>query len=570
MATTLAIGQNPGVAPLAVDPEAMFVAGSAVAAVGEDLVAALGTLTAGFGANTGQDAAGDMFGLAYQEAAKSLVKAAAAAINACRHDGARIQLSASNYSRAEAASTLGGGSGVLPAPHDPEQFSAPGPPGTLGAGPPPPMLWRVVELFVGDLWPNGDVAGLHAAAGCWRGLAAALGGAEQGLNVPKAVIAGQEIPEGPLIQPVLSELGATMASLGKQCEQLAATLDNFADEVAHAQNAIRDLLDRLGSASGLWHEVVSIFDGDGLQEVKEIAEDIKALLHNLGREAQAKEQAMQRGMGVADGLVRGMERYVRSELTHFLGAEVGNPLATVFDFFTNVTEGVYKAAFSTVVEMDQLSPRHFLTDPEGAAAAWEGLDVTAVRSLPAYALLDPDGAAQTWKGLLHLDDWSKDRPGLGLGENLFDVGTSFLKVGEARRFGMGERAPEEGVAGEEGSGATRVGAPGGSGQLGEITHSGEALTSELEDLGGDLPKTDPKTSGEPSALPTREPPRPPVEAPRPAESAPSMAPAESRSAPEGSATVGSAGLHDPATPVGSRPSPAPAAGVTKCRRPLRA
>ncbi|ETZ97317.1 conserved alanine and proline rich domain protein [Mycobacterium kansasii 824] len=49
MATTLAIGQNPGVAPLAVDPEAMFVAGSAVAAVGEDLVAALGTLTAGFG-----------------------------------------------------------------------------------------------------------------------------------------------------------------------------------------------------------------------------------------------------------------------------------------------------------------------------------------------------------------------------------------------------------------------------------------------------------------------------------------------------------------------------------------
>ncbi|ETZ97092.1 putative conserved alanine and proline rich protein [Mycobacterium kansasii 732] len=557
MATTLAIGQNPGVAPLAVDPEAMFVAGSSVAAVGEALVAALGALTAGFGANTGQDAAGDMFGLAYQEAAKSLVKAAAAAINACRHNGARIQLSATNYSRAEAASTLGGGRGVLPAPHDPEQFSAPGPPGTLGAGPPPPMLWRVVELFVGDLWPNGDVAGLHAAAGCWRGFAAALGGAEQGLNGPKAVIAGQEIPEGPLIQPVLSEVGATMASLGKQCEQLAATLDNFADEVAHAQNAIRDLLHRLGSASGLWHEVVSIFDGDGLQEVKEIAEDIKAVLHNLGREAQAKEQAMQRGMGVADGLVRGMERYVRGELTHFLGTEVGNPLATVFDFFTNVTEGVYKAAFSTVVEMDQLSPRHFLTDPEGAAAAWEGLDVTAVRSLPAYALLDPDGAAQTWKGLLRLEDWSRDRPGLGLGENLFDLGTSFLKVGEARRFGMGERAAEGGVAGEEGGGGTRVGAPGGGGQLGEITHSGEALTTQLEGLGGDLPKADPKTSGEPAALPTGESPRPPVEAPRPADSAPSTAPAESRSAPTGSSTSQPA----PGRPVGpSEPIASPGPG----------
>ncbi|WP_233428342.1 hypothetical protein [Mycobacterium ostraviense] len=128
-------------ASLAVDPDVMFTAGSAVAAVGEDIVAALGSLTAGFGANTGQDAAGDMFGLAYQDAAKSLLKAAAAVINACRDNGAKIQLSASNYSRAEAASTLGGGSGVLPAPHDPQQFSAPGPPGTLGAGPPPPMLW---------------------------------------------------------------------------------------------------------------------------------------------------------------------------------------------------------------------------------------------------------------------------------------------------------------------------------------------------------------------------------------------------------------------------------------------
>lgn len=547
-------------ASLAVDPDVMFTAGSAVAAVGEDIVAALGSLTAGFGANTGQDAAGDMFGLAYQDAAKSLLKAAAAVINACRDNGAKIQLSASNYSRAEAASTLGGGSGVLPAPHDPQQFSAPGPPGTLGAGPPPPMLWRVVELFVGDLWPNGDVAGLHAAAGCWRGFAAALGGAEQGLNGPKAVIAGQEIPEGPLIQPVLSELGVAMASLGKQCEQLAGALDYFADEVAHAQNAIRDLLHRLGSASGLWHEVVSVFDGDALQEVKEIAEDIKAVLHNLGREAQAKERAMQRGMGIADGLVRGMQRYVRGELTHFLGTEVGNPLATVFDFFSNVTEGVYQAAFSTVHGMDQLSPRHFLTDPEGAAAAWEGLDVTAVRSLPVYALVDPDGAAQTWKGLLHFDDWSRDRPGLGLGENLFDVGTLALGVGEVRRFGAGGRAVEEGVAEEEGSGGKGVGAPGGGGRLGDITHSGEALTTELEDLGGDVPKADPKPSGEPSALPTGEPPRAPVEATNPAESTTlSTTTAESPTAPTGSVTSGPVDSRVPATPAASSPSPIPAA-----------
>ncbi|WP_444875266.1 WXG100-like domain-containing protein, partial [Mycobacterium simiae] len=423
-------------------------------------------------------------------AAKSLLKAAAAAINACRHNGAKIQVSASNYSRAEAASTLGGGSGSLPAPHDPVEFSAPGPPATLGPGEPPPMLWRVVELFVGDLWPNGDVAGLHAAAGCWRGFGAALGAAEQELDGPKSVIAGQQIPEGGLIEPVLSELGATMASLGEQCEELASRLDDFADEVAHAQNAIRDLLHRLGSASGLWHEVVSIFDGDALEEIKEIAEDIKAVLHNLGREARAKEQAMQRGMGIADGLVRGMERYVRGELTHFLGNDVGNPLATVFDFFTNVTEGVYKSAFLAVHGVDQLSPRHFLTDPEGAAAAWEGLDVTAVRSLPEYALLDPCGAAQNWKGLLHLEDWSRDRLGLGLGENLFDVGTLVLGVNEVRRVPTARPGVGEGVAEEEGDGGgggVAAGESGGGGQLEDINSSGKALTTELENLGEDLP-----------------------------------------------------------------------------------
>ena len=84
-------------APLVVDPEAMFAAGSAVVAAGDGLAANLTVLTAGFAANTGHDLAGEVFGLAYQDAAGSLLKAAAAAINACRHSGAVIQQGAANY-----------------------------------------------------------------------------------------------------------------------------------------------------------------------------------------------------------------------------------------------------------------------------------------------------------------------------------------------------------------------------------------------------------------------------------------------------------------------------------------
>ena len=163
-------------APLAVDPEALFAAGSAVVAAGDGLNAAMTVLTTGFGANTGLDLAGEVFGLSYQSTAESLLKLAAAAINVCRHNGAQIQLGASNYSHAEAASVLGGGASVVQPPAEPVKVGAPGPPGTLGPGEPPPLLWAIVQSLVDDVWPNGDVAALHAAAGCWRTFGAAAGG----------------------------------------------------------------------------------------------------------------------------------------------------------------------------------------------------------------------------------------------------------------------------------------------------------------------------------------------------------------------------------------------------------
>ncbi|CAM4440819.1 hypothetical protein MB901379_02836 [Mycobacterium basiliense] len=330
--------------------------------------------------------------------------------------------------------------------------------------------------------------------------------------MPRSVVAGQQIPEGGMVEPVLVSMGADLAGLGVQCGQLAKALDDFAGEVARAQNAIRDLLNRLGSASGLWHEVVEFFDGDALDEIKEIAEDIRAVLHNLGREARAKEQAMQRGIGVVDGLVRGMQRYARGELQRFLGNEIGNPLATAFDFFTNLTEGVYKSAFLTAHGIDQLSPRLFLTDPQGAAAAWKGVAETGARSVPAYALLDPSGAGDTWSGLLHLDDWSRDRPGLGLGENLFDVGTLALGGVEVKGDGSGARgagaADGEGVRAVEGADAGGLGS---GAQLGDISKLGKASTARLENLGEDLPKADPPPSGNPVALPPAKPQGPPVE-----------------------------------------------------------
>ncbi len=556
-------------APLAVDPEAMFAAGSAVVAAGDGLAANLTVLTAGFAANTGHDLAGEVFGLAYQDAAGSLLKAAAAAINACRHSGAVIQQGAANYSHVEAASTLGGGGGTLQSPAEPVKVTAPGPPGTLGPGPPPPVLWEVVQSFVDGVWPDGDVAGLHAAAARWRGFGAAASGMRDALNASKSLFDGQHIPEAGKIDEALSQIGNCMGEIGGQCGKLASSLDGFANEVDQAQNHIRDLLHRLGSLANPVHDAILIFEGDAIDEIKKIAQDINAVLHQLGREARAFEQGIKIVMQVGDGLVVKSEKYVRGVLVQFLGEQVGNPVATVFDTWANTNEGVLKGAVNMVEGLADLSPQWFFVDPQGAAATWSGLGKTMWKGSLVNSFLNPKEAAETnlqmLKSLLHLDDWSTARPGLGLGENLFDVATLFAPgAGEAGAAADGAGAAARGAeaAGRAGEGAADGlrGIASARGALADISKTGGDLGKNLEGLTGDLPKIEaPPASGAPVGLPTGKPLEPPVEAtPHPPDAAPGAphgpAAEPGPTPPEAPGPGAGGGPHEPAAP------PPPAGG----------
>ena len=566
------MGENSRVVPLAVDPQALFAAGGAVVAAGDGLAANLTVLTAGFAAHTGLDAAGMVFGLAYQDAAEQLLKAAAAAINACRQSGAVIQQGAANYSKAEAASTLGGGAGVLQAPPEPPKATSPAPPGTWGKGEPPPLLWAVVQSFLDDVWPDGDVAALRAAAGRWRSFGAALGGMQGTLNASKSLLDGQHIPEGGKIDEALSQIGDCTAKVGDQCGKLAGSLDNFANEVEQAQNHIRDLLNRLGSLADLGHDVMLIIEGDAIDEIKKIAEDIEAVLHNLGREARAAEQGTKLGMQVIDGLVVKFEKYVRGQLTDFLGDEVGNPVATVFDTWVNANEGVLKGAVGMAQVLGDLDPRWFLVDPTGAAATWSSMGERMWKGSLINAFLNPQEAGQAnlqmLKGLLHLDDWSTARPGLGLGENIFDVGTLFIPgAGEAGAAADGAGAAARGAEAAEAAGATGraagraadglVGAAGARSGLADVAKTSGDLTKNLEGISGDLPTIDAPVSGSPVALPAPKPLEVPVEStPRPPDAAPGASPGPNAApgpAPPEPPGATSGGLHDPASVPGGGP-----------------
>lgn len=549
--------------PLAVDPQALYAAGSAVAAAGGGLAANMTVLAAGFAAHTGLDAAGTLFGLEYQSAGESLLTAATAVINACGQSGAKIQQGAVNYSNADAASNLRGGAGVLQAPPAPTEIAPPGPPGTWGKGEPPPLLWAVVQSFLDDVWPDGDVGALHAAAGRWRSFGAAIGGVGGSLNAAKTLLDGQHIPEGDKIDQALSLIGGCAARVGKGCEELARRLDEFASEVAHAQQSIRDLLNRLGSLTDLGHDLMLIVKGDALEEIKKVVNDIQGVLHNLGREARAAEQEIKMGMQIVDGEVVKLEKYVRGELKQYLGDPVGNQMATVFDMWLNANEGVLKGAVGMAQAFGDLDPRWFLLDPEGASDTWANLGKGLWKGSLFNAFLNPQEASeahlQQLKGLLHLEDWSRARPALGFGENLFDLSTFLIPGGgEVGAAADGAGAAARGAkaaaeAGEAEAAGGRVaggiaGVVGPRGALADIAATGSKLTKDLEGLTANLPKIEPPpVGGRPVGLPPGKLPDAPV---GPAPHAPDAAPG----APHGP------GSREPPGPTGGQPAPAPGGG----------
>ncbi|WP_156687873.1 WXG100-like domain-containing protein [Mycobacterium sp. Marseille-P9652] len=553
--------------PLVVDPEALFAAGGSVDAAGGGLAANLTILAAGMSAHTGLDVAGMVFGLGYQEAAASLLKAAAAAVNACRSSGVAIQQGAVNYSNAEAASTLGGGSGGLQPPAEPAKITPPGPPGTLGPGQPPPPLWALVQSFLDDVWPDGDVAALHAAAGRWRGFGAAAGGMQGALNASKSLFDTQHLPEGGLIDAALTKIGASMGKIGEGAGELARRLDGFAREVEHAQDAIRDLLNQLGSLTDVVHDVVLVIEGKAIEEIKRIATDIAGVQHNLGRQAQAYEQAIKIVTQLGDNLVVDLEKHARRELTQFLGDEVGNPVATVFDTVVNANEGMLKGALGSLQGIAEMDPRRFLIDPEGAAATWKGMFRGSLVDIALHPEEGLEAGRQNWRSLLHLDDWSTARPGLGLGENAFDIASFFIPGGEeagaaSDGASAAARGAEAAADAERAGGRAASGVPGlaARGPLADIAKSARGLTEDLDGLSGKLPKIEPP-GGQAVGLPPGKPPEGPVGPGKPPEGP--VGPTPPRSPEPGPRGPGEPG--GPNSAVATHDSPPPGQGGPRDR-----
>ena len=155
-------------APLAVDPDALDGAGSAVISVGEGLGSVISTLTTaltGCNGMAGDDPAGAAFGNSYNSAASKMLEAMSTTRNGLCRLGDGVRMSAHNYSTAEAMSNISEHGQPLPGPHPTGSISTQSVPSAVGSGVGAPAGWGWVSKYIGMIWPSGDSAKLRDRCG---------------------------------------------------------------------------------------------------------------------------------------------------------------------------------------------------------------------------------------------------------------------------------------------------------------------------------------------------------------------------------------------------------------------
>lgn len=437
-------------APIAVDPSALAATGTTVNSEGDAAAAATQTLSSalsGAGALFGHDSAGIVFGQGYTQSGQALLDAAESAVNACRRVGFGVQMSASNYGKANAASTVGGGESPVPAPTEPPCFGGLTMPPPMGGGVAAPLGWTLVEQFVGDVWPDGNPAQMHAAAAAWRAFGAAMGAAAGPVSATGTALGGQQIPESGKMVEAVGNIGSGLSDIAAQAQALASKVDEFAANVQATQEAVRDLLRQL-SPGGVLETIGGIFTGHNpMDKVKQVANEIKTVLNNMKREADASNQLFSQGINALDSATDSLEGWAKKEFVSVFGQDVGNALSSHFNAMVDLPEGGLKFVAQTAHGLEQLDPTRFAYDPQGATNTWKGLEksaeaITNPVHLVGEIMDDPQGSLNTVKGMVDWEDVEKGHPFRALGYNFAQLGTLAIP-------GAGEASPAVDAASAE-------------------------------------------------------------------------------------------------------------------------
>jgi hypothetical protein len=388
------------------------------------------------GIASGMDPAGASFGFSYGRNAQDFADQLANAANNFKSVGYMLEATGYNYKNADAASTVGGAGPAGGVGGEPAETKA----GDVPTGPnsmmvPPPLKWSLIQPFLRAIpgiglfasaamtWPSGNPSLLRVTAAQWRNLASGLSAFDDDIAALKTAVSVQKIPEGAKIDDALTTLAGGMSKLAEVAPAMAQSIDDFANGVQNAQDAIRRLLDRL-SFEGLWDTVTGLLTGEGDNILREVARDVGDVLENFQQQVKGVVGLLGELATAIGDAATAFQKWVRPVLVEAFGEDVGGTLADAVTVYTDFQVGLTTGLINTV------SGTVAMADPD----TWKGMAEVAMSVAEDPSKL-PGVLENMGKEFVAWDQWSGDHPGRAAGEAAFNIGSLFVPGGALSKTG---------------------------------------------------------------------------------------------------------------------------------------
>ncbi|MDO3638463.1 WXG100-like domain-containing protein, partial [Mycolicibacterium arseniciresistens] len=411
-----------------VDPQILIGAGKSMGSLGGQLAALMGALgpMLSDGIASGKDPAGFEFALQYEDTAQKFSDGLAAAANAFKAVGYKLEASGHNYANADAVSTIGGSGptgrvGEVPSETKAADAAA-SPNGNVVHA---PANWPIVLPFLRfAIWPSGNPSLLRVTAEQWRNLAKGFSVIGNEVAGSKTAVSTQKIPEGPQIAKAHDDLAAGVSDLASRASELATLVEDFARVVQETQDAIRRLLDRF-SLGGALDFLGGIVTGEADDILREIARDIDTAFDNMQRQVKAVGALLGELTEALGDTVTKLQQHVDVTLRELLGDEVGGAISAAFKVQTDLTTGVLTGVLNTVAGTVAMAD----------IDTWQGMAETAWAVIQDPTKAD-DVAIAVAQEFFATDKITGDNPARGIGEAGFNVATLFLPGGALSKTGL--------------------------------------------------------------------------------------------------------------------------------------
>jgi hypothetical protein len=340
------------------------------------------------------------------------------------------------------------------------------------------------------------------------------------------IVGAQQMPEGPTITAAFGDANRSSAGILQQCAVIATQLNAYAANIDTVHAAILDLLSRICDPMTGLKEVWEFLTDEDEDEIKKIANDIRAIVNQFTAEVDALRQQIASALTEAKTILTIMAPYAGKRFYGGVGAEAVRSIEDTFWTFNPLRAFVDPNGFyhSVAGAITSIEPLVGLDGEQSFKAGWKDLG----------------------KGITHWDEWSTD-PFRAGGETVVDGITLVLPGGPLSKLPKVGRA-----AADAARGLKRVHPPKPRPPHPEPQPRTPAPLHGKPEPAHDQPRGEPPKGGRPAPTPK---PRP---APAPRGPAP-HGPTESKPQVAQKPTSGAA-PEAPVEPAPSRPGHEPASG----------